>query len=125
MTHARDPDLSRLLVAAEQRAELDLALRKKSFHVLLREHAIVHLHASVPRKKRRAATAGQQAAWRVRQVQLQRGRAAEEEEERRNRPCRRRRHEILGITTAVLAGLSEDQGTTRTCDPTVFLHRCK
>ena len=90
MAHARDPDLSRLVVAAEQGAELELALRKNSFHVLLREHAIVHLHASgrMPRNKRRAAPASQQAAWRVRQVQLQRGRAAEEEEDRRNRPCR-------------------------------------
>ena len=101
MAHARDPDLSRLLVAAEQGAEFDLALRKNRLHVLLREHAIIHVHTSglVPRNERRAAPAAQQAAWRVRQGQLQRGRAAEDQEDRRGlqRHCRHGRAPGQGV----------------------------
>ena len=99
MAHARDPDLSRLLVAAEQGAEFDLALRKNCLHILLGEHQIVHLHTSglVPRHERRAAPAGQQAAWCVRQGQLQRGRAAEDQEDRRKRRCRHGRAPGQGV----------------------------
>ena len=82
--HARDPDLLRLIVAAEQGAELGLALCKNTLHILLSQQEVhLHTHAQpsglTPRKQRTAAPAGQQAAWCVRQ--LQRGRAAEQEED--------------------------------------------